>query len=1232
MAAAIVGEALLSAAVEALVGKITTEISEFYRSKKLDESLLKKLNVTLLSLHAFLNDAEEKQISNPAVKLWMDELTQALFDADDLIDDIATEALRRKVEARYHQSATDKVRKVLSSAFKWSYREINSKMQKLFEELEHFAERAHNLPLKKGVSGSDWRTTPTNSAVDDSAICGRDDERKNLKEYLLSEDAVTDGGSKIGVLAIVGMGGLGKTTLAKLLYNDAQVKEKFDVKAWASVSKDFDVFKLAKSLLESITSAATNLDNFDALRAELQKNLSGKRFLLVLDDIWNAGYVDWTNLMHIFNVGQMGSKIIVTTRHQDVVDIVKAMRTCRLEPLANEDCWSLLSKHAFGAHKCNELSSNLEEIGRKIAEKCGGLPLAAVALGGLLGTKLSSEDWTKVLNSNIWHLTVKDVQPALLLSYHFLPASLKQCFAYCAIFSKNSKLQKEALVELWMAQGFVNVSQNEKSIEEEGGEYFDELVARSLIRRSVDGQHFEMHDLINDLATMVSSPYCKRHDNEMQLGNLNKIRHLSYDKSMFNHFGELDSLHGLKCLRTLTALPFEFEFWIRGHYLANGVLHELLVALKQLRVLSLSDYRNITVLPNSIGDLKHLRYLDLSCTGIERLPPAICKLYNLQTLLLSDCRGLTELPEGMGKLVNLRRLDIDGTNLQEMPVEIAKLEYLQSLTRFIVSKQQHGLKLAEMRKFPNLQGKLCISKLENVFDPSDACQANLKEKNQIEEILLEWSDSILEDSQQVVLEHLQPSTSLKKLSVKYYGGSTFPSWLGDSSFVNIVSLRIEDCHHCSSLPPLGQLQSLKELFISGTRSVKSVGSEFYGGNSPSFQPFPSLETLSFEWMEEWEEWNMIDGITTEFPCLSKLSLRRCPKLKGNLPSNLPCLVTLDVEDCCLLESEFSGEVDNRNIMRPLNLFNFNSLQQLSFFGIPSLMSFPSNGLPKTLKTLSIRFCENLEFPSHEFLHSCKELEELKIWFSCWSLTLFPLGSLPVLKRLELSGCKKLKSISILEEAAASQSLMFLERLSIHRCPELESISLPDLCTPNLSSFWVRRCDKINSLPEPINNLTGLQTLWIRDVPNLESIAEEGLPINLRTLGVGNEGVYSNTDITKWGLDRLTSLSKLSIKGDYLVKKLMEIQLPLLPNSLVMMEIQGARGIQDLDGKWLQHLTSLKTLELVACDKLKSLPREGLPSSISRLQMSGCPMLKASYERKKGKEWPNIAHIPLIIFD
>ncbi|MED6210813.1 hypothetical protein PIB30_067669 [Stylosanthes scabra] len=714
-----------------------------------------------------------------------------------------------------------------------------------------------------------------------------------------------------------------------------------------------------------------------------------------------------------------------------MLSVVKAIRTCHLKPLADEDCWTLLFKHAFGVHTCIE-QSKMEEIGRKIAEKCSGLPLAAVALGGLLGTKLSADYWNEVLTSNVWHLTVQDVQPALLLSYHFLPASLKQCFAYCAIFPKNSELQKK-LFQLWIAQGFVCVSQNEKSIEGIGDEYFDELVARSLIQRSVEGKHFKMHDLVNDLATMVSSPHCKRLEDQKPTKNLNKIRHLSYDKRKFNHFGELDSLDGLNGLRTLVALPLVESY--RNNYLANEVLHELLLALKHLRVLSLSNYRNVTDLPNSIGNLKHLRHLNLSSTGIKGLPPSTCELCNLQTLLLSHCRDLIKLPEEMGKLVNLRQLDIDGTKLQEMPLEIAKLENLQILTRFIVSKQHTGIKLAELRKFPHLQGQLCISKLENVLDSSDACQANLKEKKKIEGLSLEWSDPILEVSQQVLLEHLQPSTNLKNLTLKCYGGTSFPNWLGDSSFYNIVCLRMENCCHCSSLPPLGQLHSLKELYIERLTSVKAIGCEFYGSNSPSFQPFPSLETLSFVSMAEWEEWNLIDGITTEFPRLSKLYLHSCPKLKGNLPSNLPCLVRLHVGDCSLIESQFSGKVDGRNIMRPFNLFSefilqFNYLQELIIDGILSLKSFPNNGLPKVLRTLYLRNCENLEFPTHEFLHSCKALEDLTISNSCCTLTSFPLGSLPVLKRLWLYRCTNLKSISILEEAAARQSLMFLEYLKI----------------------------------------------------------------------------------------------------------------------------------------------------------------------------------------------------------
>ncbi|MED6217409.1 hypothetical protein PIB30_017470 [Stylosanthes scabra] len=1210
--ASIVVEPLISTVVELMIGKIATEIWEFYRTRNLDESLLEKLESTLLILQAFLSDAEEKHIKNAAVKAWLDGLTQALFDADDLLDEVATEALRRKVEAHHlpHCPLAVKARKVLCYPFKRPYGEINSKMQKLVERLKSFVDEARTLPLEKGVSGNYWHSTPTNSAVDDSTICGRDKEKQNLKKCLLSEDADADSGSKIGVFAIVGMGGVGKTTLAKLLYNDAEVKEKFDAKAWVSVTKDFDVVKLTKSLIESVTSKSPKSENFDTLRGELQKNLSGKKFLLVLDDIWNARYVDWNNLMHILNVGKMGSKILVTTRHENVVAVVKAMETCHLDPLANEDCWALLSKHAFGAHKSTEISSNLEEIGKKIAEKCGGLPLAVVAIGGLLSTKLSTEHWRKVLNSSIWHLTVNDVQPSLLLSYHFLPASLKQCFAYCAIFPKKSELPKKKLVQLWMAQGFINVSQNERSMEEVGGEYFDELVARSLIQLEED--RFEMHDLINDLATM--------------------------DKEMLNNFDKIDSIYELKGLRTLLALPC-FDFYAES-YLANEVFNELLLALKHLRVLSLSNYSNITVLPNSIGDLKHLRYLDLSSTGIKKLPLAICKLYNLQILLLTNCSSLTELPGEMEKLVNLRYLDIYGTELEEMPVGIAQLKNLQTLTQFIVSKQHNGLKLAEMRKFPNLQGKFCISKLENVIHPSDAYQANLKEKKQIQELSLEWSecDPILEDSQYLVFEHLQPSTILEELSVKCYGGISFPNWLGDSSFDNLVSLSIEDCCNCSSLPPLGQLPNLEELSISGMTSVRTIGSEFYGTNSPSFQPFPSLESLSFQSMAEWEEWKMIDGITTEFPNLSYLRLSSCPKLKGNLPTNLPCLIQLSVEDCSLLRSQTSAEVDGRNSMTPtFNLFSefilhFNSLEELFLTEIPSLTSFPNNGLPKMLSKLFIQDCQNLEFPSHEFLSGCKALEHLMIKSSCRRLTSFPLGSLPVLKLLQLEACKNLKSVSVLEKEAASQSLKLLEYLSIERCPKLESISLHELCAPNVTFFLVTKCYKITSLPEPINSLPGLHSLYLSSLPKLLSFAKEGLPINLRALGLENvEGVYSNTDITKWGLERLTSLFHFRIRGEYMVKKLMDMVV-LLPNSVEMLEIEGAAEIQHLDGKWLQHLTSLSRLSLAECDKLRSLPEEGLPSSILCLEMKGCPMLKASYQRKKGKHWPKIAHIPSIISD
>ncbi|KAK2440029.1 putative disease resistance RPP13 protein [Trifolium repens] len=1367
--ATIVGEALLAASLEVLLEKIVSgEFGELFRSTKLDATLLGKLEITLVSLQAVLHDAEEKQITNPAVKQWLDMIRDAVFEAGDLFDEINTEALRRRVEAEYEtRSATAQVLKKLSSHFKRFNKKINSKLQKLFERLEHL--RKQNLGLKDGViSNSVWHGTPTSSVVgDESSIYGRDDDKKKLKVFLLSEDNKT----KLGVISIVGMGGLGKTTLAKLLYNDREVKDKFDVRGWAHVSKDLDVVTVTKALLESVTSKTTSANELNILQVELQQSLSNKKFLLVLDDIWYGRYVRWNSLNDIFNAGKMGSKIIITTRDERVALPTQAFLSVHhLRSLETEDSWSLLARHAFVASN-DQQRSNLEKIGREISKKCDGLPLAAVALGGLLRTNLSHDYWNDVLKSSVWELINDEVQPALLLSYRYLPAPLKGCFAYCSIFPKNEIFTEKTVVQLWIAEGLVPQPKREKSWERVAEEYFDELVSRCLIRqRSIDDleetiddieESFEMHDLVNDLATKVSSPYCIRLDEQKPH---ERVRHLSYNRGEYDSYDKFDILRGLTGLRTILPLQSHQPLFSPCNVSAKLVC-DLLPQMKQLHVLSLSKYRNITELPNSFGNLIYLRYLNLSHTEIERLPSEICKLYNLQTLLLSYCYALTELPKDMGKLVNLRHLDIRGTGLKDMPVQICKLENLQTLSDFVVSSVQDvGLKIADMGKYTHLRGSLCISELQNVTDPSHAFQANLDKKKQIDELALRWSDYPPSNSQiqSDVFGQLRPSTNLKSLNIYGYGGNNFPTWLGDSSFGNMVHLDIQCCEYCSWLPPLGQLSNLKKLRIGKMKSIKSIGSEFYGSDSPLFQPFPlleslkfntmleweewklsggtstmfprltrlslkhcpklnldiplgqlgnlkelfiegmkslktigtefygsrssplfqpflSLETLKFSKMEEWGEWKLIGGTTIEFPSLTHLSLNQCPKLKGNIPRSLPSLTSLSLEYCTdlkgmtpnnfpslselvlkgcplLMDSRHLDDNSNIIITSPSSdvfsqfMICLNSLRKMNLSNIPSLTSFPRDGLPKTLQSLAIWECENLEFLPHESFHNYKSLEDLFIYSSCNSMISFTLCSLPVLKTLHIINCKNLKSILIVEDEL-KHNLLFLRSIEIWNCHELESVSLCGLPIPNLIDLSLGFCENLRSLPEPINIRASLQKMSICGLPNLQSCSINDFPISLRELRVNKVGgVLWNTT---W--EHLTSLSELRIRGDDIVKAVMNMEVRLLPISLVTLSIGDVEDIECLDGLWLHHLTSLENLEFFRCNNLKSLPKKGfpsslknlklwfcndlellpqvgLPSSLKELTIHECPLLKASLLGKRGKEWRKIAHIPTIVID
>ncbi|GMH30594.1 hypothetical protein Nepgr_032437 [Nepenthes gracilis] len=963
MAASFIGGTFFSAAMKVLLDRAVPRADFFvglFRRSEPDAALLRaKLSHLMMIIKSMMDDAEENRVTNCAVEEWLNELKNALYDAEDLLDEIADE------DRQWQGDSRSRILPPMSPDGKFMAVEL----EEFSRRVDYLVRQMNVMSSKKHVKGKSAARLPSTDIPDEDRISGREEERRRIIEFLESCEGDR---RRISVVAIAGMPGVGKTSLAQHVYNDEILRDFFDIKVWVCVSNDFDVVRVTKTIHESVSSWLFESEDLNIVQKDLSGRLIEKKVLLVLDDLWSEDYDKWDALLKPFKMVAEGSAVLITTRHENVAKVSNPDLTLHLEQLSDEDCWSIIKTHAFSQM---DLAVNLkrEVLGRKIARKCGGLPLAAKAVGRLLRST-KEDEWELILEHDLWY-SVNDkssILPALQLSYRYLPSHLKRCFSYCSMFPKDYQFEKKKLILLWMAEGFVQHPSDGRSIEEEGDRYFSELLSRSFFQQSSSSvSSFIMHDLFHDLAEMESKEFISRVESGKSCKIPEKVRHFSFRR---RHCDDLTKWKPFKSFSHLhTFMPIDYPAVYSS--VSLRALGELLPALRRVRVLCLSHYQ-IHLLPDEIGELQQLRFLDLSFTSLKNLPETICKLHKLETLLLIHCCQLIELPSNFCNLTSLRHLDLaDTASLKGMPQGIGSLSSLRTLSKFVVGPsvpsdhnwRREYLTIGVLGSYQHLQGDLCISNMDRVRSMSDATSARLANLKNLEGLKLEWrnrhSDSEVERK---VLNLIKPSKTLKRLAIQGYGGTSFPNWIGHCMYSNIVSLHLERCLFCFVLPPLGQLQSLKKLSVQEFIQVTTVGPEFYGCDSSSIIPFRSLETLRFDGMSQWEEWFPIEGDGMGFPCLQELQLTDCPKLLRLLPTHLPSLKKLAISRCPELVtlppshrlSPSQTCLEFRSLpatgkLPPQVLLQLTSLKALDLSHCPTMELFPFTRLPRMLETLRV---------------------------------------------------------------------------------------------------------------------------------------------------------------------------------------------------------------------------------------------------------------------------------------
>ncbi|KAL1194383.1 putative disease resistance protein [Cardamine amara subsp. amara] len=866
---------LLSFGIQKLYDLLSKKHEQFHGVK----DQVTELESNLLLLKSFLKDAGAKKHTSDLVRHCVEEIKEIVYDAEDIIETY----LLKEDQVGKTSGIKKRIRR-LACIFPYRMQiasdmgGISRRISKVIHDMERFGVQklivddsgfSHPLQERQKMKKKEF------AREYESDLVGLEANINKLIGYLVKEDNVQ-------VVSITGMGGLGKTTLARQVFNHEDVKHKFHRLAWVCVSQDFTHISVWQTILQNLTSKERKDEILKMNEAELQDELFGllktSKSLIVFDDIWEDGH--WDQIKPIFPPNK-GWKVLLTSRKNSVaVRPNETYKNLKPECLTTEESLTLFQKIAHPINDASELKidEEMEEIGKEMVKHCGGLPLAIKVLGGMLAEKYTLHYWKQVAENIGSHLVGgstdfndadnSSVKYLLSLSFEELPSYLKQCFLYLAHFPEDHKIKVKDLSYYWAAEGIFEPRHYDgETIQDVGDSYIEELVQRNMVisGRDVTTLRYEtchLHDMMREICLFKA-----KEDNFLQIASTHPStsnfqspgtsrRFVSQNPTTLSVERDISNPK----LRSLMVNDFQRVGWkLSGSSFKR---------LELLRVLDLfrAEFEG-GKLPSGIGKLIHLRYLSLEEAEVSHLPASIGNLVLLIYLNLDIADKDILVPNALMGMKELRYLALPEIMQRKTKLELSNLVKLETLENFS-TKNSSIEDLRGMVRLRTLKMKLTDeTSIETV-------SASIGGLEHLEDLYIGYKGSKRNVEEGIVLDF----SHLKRLTLFMY----MPNLLKEQHFpshLTTLSLRMCGLEE-DPMPILEKLLQLKEVTIwdsfSGKRMVCSGGG------------FPQLQKLEFWGLEEWEEWIVEEG---SMPLLHTLSIYYCRKLK-ELPDGLRFITSL----------------------------------------------------------------------------------------------------------------------------------------------------------------------------------------------------------------------------------------------------------------------------------------------------------------------------------------------------